>query len=76
MNRIMSFTQAWNMFREVWNLYKKYALRKLNENEIEELVFETGKIQEKYKYPFTKDIVVAVVLELERSVNHFEEEKR
>ena len=69
----MSFMEVWHMLREVWNLYKKYAVRKLSEKELESLVLEASSIHKKYKYPFTKEIMIAVVNELERSVKHFEE---
>lgn len=73
MNRIMGFTEAWHMLQDIWKLYKKYAARKLNDDELEKLIYEADKIHKKYKYPFTKDIIVALISELERSVNHFRE---
>lgn len=72
MNRIMSFTETWHMLCEVWNLYKKYAVRKISEKELENLIQEAGRIHEKYKYPFTKEIVLAVIGEIERSAMHFD----
>lgn len=73
MNQIMSFRLAWQMFGEIWKLYKKYAVRKLTDEELEQFVLEASKIHEKYKYPFTRELVLAVIGEIERSVNHFEE---
>lgn len=73
MNRIMGFTEVWHMLQDIWKLYKKYAVRKLNDDELEKLIYEADKIHEKYKYPLTKDIIVALISELERSVNHFRE---
>lgn len=75
MSRIMSYMLAWQMFGDVWKLYKKYAVRKLNEDELEQLMYEAGKIHEKFKYPFTKELLMAVIGEIERSVKHFERNK-
>ena len=73
MDKIMGFTEVWHMFREVWNLYKKYAVRKLSETELENLTHDARKLYKQYPYPLTKEILVAVINELERSVKHFEE---
>lgn len=75
MSMIMSYMLAWQMFGDVWKLYKKYAVRKLNEDELEQLMYEASKIHEKFKYPFTKELLIAVIGEIERSVKHFEMNK-
>ena len=71
----MSFKDAWQMFSEVWKLYKRYAVRELNEVELENFTRAAEKVYQRYKKPFTKDIVVAVIGEIERSVRHFTEEE-
>lgn len=73
MNQIMSFILAWQMFGDVWRLYKTYAVRKLSEGELDQLRQEASDIHARYKYPFTKELVLAVIGEIERSVKHFEE---
>ena len=73
MGRIMGFIEAWNMLKDVWNLYRKYAVRKLSETELESLTYDMREIHKRYPYPFTKEIVLVVINELERSAKHFEE---
>lgn len=72
MERIISFSEAGHMFSDVWHLYRKYAVQKLNDAEIDAFTEEARKIHEKYKYPVVKEIVLAVIGEIERSVKHFE----
>lgn len=76
MAKIISFLEARHVFGDVWCLYKKYAVRKLSDKEIDNFTEEARQIHEKYKYPFVKEIVLAVIGEIERSVKHFEEERK
>lgn len=73
MARIISFLEARQVFNDIWSMYKKYAVRKLSDEEIDNFTREAKQIHEKYKYPFVKEIVLAVIGEIERSVKHFEE---
>lgn len=75
MRQIMSFTEAQRMLREIWFLYKQYAVHRLDEGELENFQESANLIYQKYKTPFTKAIVLAVIEEIERSVKHFEEKQ-
>lgn len=70
---IMNFMQAWQMLKEVWELYKSYAIQKLDEQELNQFTKMANEIYKKYKTPFAKDIVLAVIGEVERSVKYYEE---
>lgn len=63
---IIGFTEAAHMFRDVWSLYKKYAARKLDDAELEEFTCKVGAVYEKYKMPFAKEVLLAVIGEIER----------
>lgn len=76
MAKIISFLEAAHMFNDIWNLYKKYAVRKLSDEEIDDFTKEASQIHARYKYPFVKEVVLAVIGEVERSVKHFEEGNR
>ncbi len=69
---IMGFTEAGRMFRDVWSLYKKYAARKSDETELEELRDEVSVIYERYGTPFAKEILLAVVGEIERNAKFYD----
>lgn len=72
---IMKFTEVSIMLSDIWRLYKKYALRNLSDEEIEEFIDETQGIYAEFHTPFTKEIILAVVAEIERSMRHFERRK-
>ena len=75
MEKIISFFEAKNMFCDIWHLYKKYAVRELSSNEIDDFTKAASKIYEKYKYPFVKEVVLAVINEVERSIKYFDSGK-
>lgn len=66
--KIMNFTDAYRMMKDVWKLYKKYATRKLTDVELESFTIDAQEIYEKYKTQFTKDVVLAVIDEIDRTV--------
>lgn len=69
---IMGFTEASRMFRDVWSLYKGYAARQLNEKELEEFVNKASGVYEKYRMPLAKDVITAVVGEIERTAKFYD----
>lgn len=69
---IMGFTEASRMFRDVWRLYRQYAVRKLDEKELEEFVRKASTAYKKYTTPFAKEMFVAVVGEIERTVKFYD----
>lgn len=69
---IMGFTEVTRMFRDVWNLYKRYAARELDEKELEEFTCKVNVVYDKYKTPFAKAILLAVIGEIERVTKFYD----
>lgn len=67
--KIMNFTDAYRMLKDVWKLYKKYAARKLTDVELESFTVDAQVIYEKYKAPFARDLVLAVIEEIGRTAD-------
>lgn len=72
MKHVMKFMDTAHLFEDAWKLYKKYALRKLSELEVDKLQAEVGVIYKTYQTPFAKELLATVVGEIERSVKHYE----
>jgi hypothetical protein len=72
----MKLIDVSRLLGEVWNLYKKYGVRKLNDGELEKFSEESKVLFEKYKTPLAKDILLALVGEIERSAKFFEKVSR
>lgn len=53
-------------FGEVWTFFKKYYYVENTDAFWESIVAETAAIHQKYPYPLCKDLVFAVLNELER----------
>lgn len=67
---MMAVRTVFNLFCDIWQLYRKYILSKLDEKELDEFVQESGEIFRKYgQDPFAKDILLAVTNEIERKIN-------
>ena len=60
-NRIMSIAEAFSMFCDVWNLYKTYAGRWLDDAERDNFRDDARRIYEKYQTPFAKELLLAVI---------------
>ena len=73
---IMGFTEVSRMFREVWRLYKKYAARKLDEAELVEFSDQVRVIYERYRTPFAKGLLLAVVCEIERVTKFYDRRRK
>ncbi len=69
---IMGFAEASRMFRDVWSLYRKYAARRLDDTEMEDFTCRVSDIYGKYKTPFAKVLLMAVVEEIERVSKFYE----
>lgn len=70
--KIMNFTDACRMMKDVWKLYKKYAARKLADVELESFIVDAQVIYKKYKTPLARDIVHAVIEEIGRTADFME----
>lgn len=67
----MDFKRTYfNLWAEAWNFHKKYATPGDSEEFWEQLVNESGEIMKEYEdkpeHDFIKDLVVAIVAEIER----------
>lgn len=62
----MAFRDVYQLFTDSWRLYQKYAARRLSEQECEQIVSEVEKLREKYNSDLAKDILIAVLRELEK----------
>ena len=74
-NRIMNISEAFSMFRDIWNLHKTYAGRWLYDAERDKLRDEAGKIYAKYKTPFAKELILAVINEIDRTLKILDKKK-
>lgn len=64
---MMGFLEAAKLFSDSWRLYRKYYGQEKNRKMWEQLVEEAEALYGKYgKQPFAKEIMVAVVSEIER----------
>ena len=73
---IMGFTEASRMFRDVWGFYRRYAVRELGESELEKFRDKVSEIYEKYKTPFAKELLLAVVAEIERTAKFYDSRRK
>lgn len=69
--KVMNFTEAYRMLGDMWKLYRKYAARNLTEAETEDFAREAQSVYENYKTPFAKDVVLAVIGEIDRTLRFF-----
>lgn len=64
---MMAVRVVFSLFCESWNLYRKYILTELNEDELDSFTEEADKIFKKYdQTPMAKDLILAVINEIER----------
>ena len=68
---MMAVKTVFNLFCDSWHLYRKYILRKLNEEDLDEFIRESRELFQKYDQdPFAKDLLLAVTNEIERKERH------
>lgn len=64
---MMAVRRVFNLFCDSWYLYRKYITRELEENTLDDFIKESGEIFRKYEQdPFAKDLLLAVINEIER----------
>lgn len=73
---ITGFTEAVHLFQDIWSLYKRYAAKRLDGAELEKFVDNVSAIYEKYKTPFAKEILLAMVGEIERTARFYDEREK
>ena len=64
----MAFRDVYQLFTDCWRLYQKYAARRLVEQECEQIMQEAERLREKYNSDLAKDILIAVLRELEKGI--------
>ena len=73
---IMGFREAARMCGDIWSLYKGYAVKRSDETELEKFMDKVSAIYEKYKTPFAKEILLAVVGEIERTARFYDKQEK
>ncbi len=64
---MMFFLEAARLFGDSWGLYRKYYGQEKNREMWEQFVEEAKELYKKYgKQPFAREIIVAVISEVER----------
>lgn len=69
---MMNVTNGFHLFCDLWSLYRKYAGRKLTETELDAFREEAKWIYDRYGTLFAKEMLLAVINEIERNVKFFE----
>lgn len=64
----MAFRDVYQLLTDCWRLYQKYAARRLVEQECEQIMQEVERLREKYNSDLAKDILIAVLRELEKGI--------
>lgn len=64
----MAFRDVYQLFTDCWRLYQKYAARRLVEQECEQIMQEVERLREKYNSDLAKDILIAMLRELEKGI--------
>lgn len=64
---MMEVRTVFNLFCDSWQLYRKYIVKALNEDNLDGFIQESGDLFRKYgQDPFAKDLLLAVTNEIER----------
>lgn len=65
----MAFNDVFKLLQKAWNLYKRYAGDKhLTETQLDTFAKEVDDLYREYNSNFAKDILTALVLEVERGL--------
>ena len=69
MSGAMAFNDVFTLLHKTWNLYKRYAGDKhLIETQLDTFAKEVDDLYHEYNSNFAKDILTALVLEVERGL--------
>lgn len=64
---MMAVRTVFHLFCDIWQLYRKYISKALNEDDLDGFIQESGDLFRKYgQDPFAKDLLLAVTNEIER----------
>lgn len=64
---MIGFKDAFSLFCDSWNLYRKFAVSDLGDKELQEFADQATAISQKYNEDkFARDIVLAVIDEVDR----------
>lgn len=64
--KIMAFREVYKLFVDVWELYRKYGARRLDDAGCEAMTREADAINEKYQSDLAKDMLVSVIREVSK----------
>ena len=73
---MMNVTNGFHFFLDLWSLYRKYAGRELMETELDAFREEAKEIYDRYGTLFAKEMLLAVISEIERNMKFFEEAEK
>lgn len=72
MGQVMSISAAHKVVVDAWQLYMDYAGRLHTDDDWQKIIQRMKNLHAKHELsPFAKDVIVAVVHELERQDKHF-----
>ncbi len=63
---VMAFREVYQMFMDIWSLYRKYANSSLADKECRDAVDAAEQLRKKYNSIFADEILTAVMCELSR----------
>ncbi len=69
-NRVMVFRDVYQMFLDIWSLYRKYANGSLADKECKGAVEAAEQLRKKYNSTFADEVLTAVMCELSRIVKN------
>lgn len=64
--RVMAFREVYQIFSDVWRLYRKYAGGSLTESECREAVEAAEQLRKKYHSILADEVLTAAMCELSR----------
>lgn len=64
--KTMAFREVYKLFVDVWELYRRYGARRLDDAECEAMTQEADAINEKYQSDLAKDMLVSVIREVSK----------
>lgn len=64
---MMGVKDAFSLFCNCWELYRKYAVSDLGDEELQRFAYESGALSRKYhEDAFAREVILAVVNEIDR----------
>lgn len=65
---MMKFLEVADLFKDCWKLYRKYYGHRMSEALWEQCLQERSALYQKYQTPMARELISAVISELERMI--------